>query len=208
MHGRTSAVWESPWACGPRAMYVNPWLQPSVWSIPDPNQGLCSLTLVHILLLPRLNVSVAQDIHWPTPQCTLACTVRCTRVRWSCTVIDLCIIHCRASVTALRARNYKRNLLVRGTSRPKIYLSKCLHSCPDLLATDQLNYQLIPHNFSWGQASFKSTCPPPFLFVPDNRTICFFEPCALLLVITVYTAATLFWPQYTCSIHCTILQVL
>ena len=61
--------------------------------------------------------------------------------------------------TKLRARNYKRNLLVRGTSSPKIYLSERLRACPDLLATDQLNYQSILQNLSWGQVPFKSTCP-------------------------------------------------
>ena len=75
-----------------------------------------------------------------------------------------------------RSRNYKRNLLVQGTSSPNIYLSKRLRACPDLLATDQLNYQLILQNLSWGQVPFISTCPPPFLLVPDNRTISFSNP--------------------------------
>ncbi len=75
-----------------------------------------------------------------------------------------------------RAQNYKRNLLVWGTSNPKIYLSERLRACPDLLATNQLNYQLILQKLSWGQGPFKSTCPPPFLLVPNNGTICFFNP--------------------------------
>ena len=50
------------------------------------------------------------------------------------------------STPMTRARNYKRNVLVQGTSSPKIYLSERLRACPDLVATDQLSWGQVPLN--------------------------------------------------------------
>ncbi len=36
---------------------------------------------------------------------------------------------------------------------------------------------LILWHLSLGQVAGRFTCPPQFLLVPDNRLICFFEPC-------------------------------
>ncbi len=95
---------------------------------------------------------------------------------WSSLTPTQVIPHTCPSHPSHQGSKLKINLLVGGTGSPKIYLSERLRARPDLLATDQLNYQLILQNLSWGQVPFKSTCPPPFLLVPDNRTICFFEP--------------------------------
>ncbi len=99
-----------------------------------------------------------------------------------------------------RARNYKRNRLVQGTSSPKIYLSEHLRACPDLLATNQLNYQLILQNLSRGQVPFKSTCSPPFLLVPDNRTICFFEPWNLVTSVKLETGNSILATHLPCTL--------
>ena len=101
-----------------------------------------------------------------------------------------------------KARNYKRKLLLWGHSSQKNLLvrtSSCLSRCvtdvtnirylgavkSHLLHTCQLNYlkwfyRTCPRDKCLlNPVPFESTCPQPFLLVPENRIICFFKPCLL-----------------------------